>query len=79
MILLKENKKHPNLDCRKNEKLVCRGYYSTYTRDITSTFNVWNAFSSIFIDNKYWFFFKEYFKNIETQERESETEITCTR
>ena len=76
-ILLDHNTLHPNLDYRKNEKLICRGYYSTYSRTIVNTFNVWESFNHIFTENVYWDYFKNKFKNLEKKE-ENKDEITIS-
>lgn len=74
-LLLKHNQKHPNLDYRKNEKLVFRGYYSTYSKTIINTFNVWESFNHIFLENNNWNYFSNHFKNIEKKEKKNETSV----
>lgn len=50
-------KEFPDLSYEKNEKVRVRGYYSTYSRLVSKTFNVWQAFSFLFVDNEGWDFF----------------------
>ena len=74
--LLEQNQLHPDLDYRKNEKLICRGYYSTYSKTIVNTFNVWESFNHIFTENMHWEHFKTKFKNLEKKkEKNNETVV----
>lgn len=74
-VLLSENLRHPDLDYRKNEKLICRGYYSTYSRTIVNTFNVWESFSHIFTENRHWEHFKNKFKLEKKEEEKNENNV----
>lgn len=57
-------KEFPNLSYEKNERVRVRGYYSTYSHLVSKTFNVWEAFSFLFINNDGWDIFSNDLRNI---------------
>jgi len=78
--LININKELPDLSFEKNEKVLVRGYYSSYSRFITNTFNVWTAFSNLFVENIYWDKIKNLVSNLDEcfpdkEKTESETPI----
>jgi hypothetical protein len=67
MKLIKIQRQLPNLSFEKNEKVIVRGYYSSYSKYVSSTFNVWLAFINIFKDNSNWNSIKKYMNGIDEE------------
>lgn len=66
--LINLNKKYPDLSFEKNKEVIVRGYYSRYSKMVSETFNVWTAFSSIFLENRHWSKIKPLVSNIQKRE-----------
>lgn len=67
MKLIKIQRQLPDLSFEKNEKVVVRGYYSSYSKNVSSTFNVWLAFINIFKNNSNWDTIKKYINGIDEE------------
>lgn len=67
MKLIKIQRQIPDLSFEKNEKVIVRGYYSSYSKYVSSTFNVWLAFINIFKNNSNWNQIKKYMTGIDEE------------
>tara|TARA_A100001201_G_scaffold143250_2_gene144119 strand:+ start:4459 stop:5337 length:879 start_codon:yes stop_codon:yes gene_type:complete len=67
MKLIKIQRQIPDLSFEKNEKVIVRGYYSSYSKYVSSTFNVWLAFINIFKNNSNWNTIKKYMNGIDEE------------
>ena len=51
----------------KNQKVIVRGYYSSYSKHVSSTYNVWLAFIGLFKNNSNWNQMKKYMTGIDEE------------
>lgn len=67
MKLIKMQRTIPNLSFEKNQKVIVRGYYSSYSKHVSSTYNVWLAFIGLFKNNSNWNQMKKYMTGIDEE------------
>ena len=67
MKLIKVQRQIPALSFEQNKKVIVRGYYSSYSKHVSSTFNVWLAFIDLFKNNSNWNTIKNYMNDIDEE------------
>lgn len=73
--LIKLNREKPDLSFQKNRRVEARGYYSRYSYNVSTTFNVWQAFKELFTKNKNWNKVKPLLLNIVTEDENYEESL----
>lgn len=72
--LIKLNREKPHLSFQKNQRVEARGYYSRYSYNVSTTFNVWQAFKELFTKNKNWNKVKPLLMNVVPEDEDSHEE-----